>query len=64
MNGARTVTIQLPRMLAKITGGERRYRVGGTTLREALDDLIEQQPKLGYHLFDDAGRMRPNILCF
>ena len=59
-----SVTIQLPRVLAQVTGGARQFRVRGRTLRQALDALIEQQPGLGYHLFDEAGQMRRHILCF
>jgi molybdopterin converting factor small subunit len=61
---AEVVTIQLPRVLAQVTGGARTFRVGVGTLREALEDLVEQRPELAYHLFDEAGRMRRHILCF
>ncbi len=65
MSGAEPgVTIRLQRVLAQITGGERSFEVRAGTLREALEGLIEQQPALGYHLFDEAGRMRRHILCF
>jgi molybdopterin converting factor small subunit len=61
---AEAITIQLPRVLAPITGGERHFQVTGRTLREAFEELIEQQPGLAYHLFDEAGQMRRYILCF
>lgn len=64
MSAAPALTVRLPAVLAQVTGGERRFRVSGATLREALDDLIAQQPGLGYHLFDEAGHMRRHILCF
>jgi molybdopterin converting factor small subunit len=59
-----SVTIRLPRVLAQVTGGERKSEVRARTLGEALSGLIEQQPVLGYHLFDEAGRMRRHIMCF
>jgi molybdopterin converting factor small subunit len=58
------VTIQLPRVLAQVTGGTRSYEVSGQTLQKALEDLVEREPRLGVHLFDEAGRMRRHILCF
>jgi molybdopterin converting factor small subunit len=58
------ITVRLPLVLAQVTGGERQFCVTGGTLREALDDLIEQQPGLGVHLFDEAGVMRRHVLCF
>ena len=64
MSAAVAVTIELPRVLAQITGGTRSYEVSGQTLQQALDDLVEREPKLGIHLFDDAGHMRRHILCF
>jgi molybdopterin synthase sulfur carrier subunit len=57
------VTIELPRVLAELTGGERRYQVTATTLRGALLQLIEQRPGLGDHLFDEAGELRRHVLC-
>ena len=64
LSEAEPIVVRLPRVLAQVTGGLRRFRVSGRTLREALDDLLEQQPGLAYHLFDEAGRMRRHILCF
>ncbi len=61
---APAVTIRLQRVLAQITGGERDFLVQADTLREALEGLIEQHPRLGVHIFDEAGRMRRHILCF
>ena len=64
MSDASRVTVQLPRVLAQVTGGARHFEVPAGTLRQVLDGLIEQQPGLGYHLFDEAGVMRRHILCF
>ena len=58
------VTVRLPRSLADVTGAERETEVDGTTLREAIDDLVRLRPGLGRHLFDESGAMRRHILCF
>jgi molybdopterin synthase sulfur carrier subunit len=58
------VTIKLPSVLAQVVGGERTFGVRGSSLGEALDDLVRQRPTLGVHLFDEAGQMRRHILCF
>ncbi len=64
MSAGGPVTIQLPRVLAQLIGGTRSYEVSGQTLQQALAELVEREPKLGIHLFDDAGQMRRHILCF
>lgn len=57
------VTIILPRVLAQVTGGERGFAAQGATLREALQDLGNNTPGLMVHFFDDANRVRKNIIC-
>lgn len=61
---AAVVTVRLPAVLAEIGGGERQVEVEGSTLREALADLIRLRPGLALHFFDDAGTFRRHILCF
>ena len=58
------VVIRLPQVLADLTGCERRTAVIGSSVAEALDDLIRRCPALGLHLFDDTGALRRHILCF
>jgi len=58
------VTVQLPAVLAPMTGGVRSMEVEGGTVREALDDLLRSQPGLSVHLFDERGGVRPHIACF
>ena len=58
------VTVQLPRVLADLTAGERKISVAGNTVAEALDDLVRRHPALGLHLFDDSGALRRHVLCF
>jgi sulfur-carrier protein len=57
------VTVQLPRLLAELLGGESRIAVEGDSLGSALDDLVRQRPALRLHLFDESGALRRHILC-
>ena len=58
------LVVRLPAVLVQLIGGERTLEVSGTTLQQALDDLVRQRPALGLHLFDESGTMRRHILCF
>ncbi len=58
------VTVALPRVLADLTGCERKIPVTGSSVAEALDDLVRRHPALGLHLFDDTGSLRRHVLCF
>lgn len=63
MTNTLQVTIILPRVLAQLTGGTRRFEARGATLRDVLRDLARRSPGLMVHLFDDAKRVRKNIIC-
>jgi molybdopterin converting factor small subunit len=58
------VTVQLPAMLAQMVEGERVFEVTGTTIGDALADLVTQRPALRVHLFDETEGLRPHVLCF
>ncbi len=58
------IIVRLPRVLADLTACERCIPVHGTTVAEALADLVRRQPALGLHLFDDGGTLRRHVLCF
>jgi molybdopterin converting factor small subunit len=58
------VTVRLPRVLSELTSCERRLEVAGETLGEALGDLVQKEPALAHHLFDDTGALRRHVLCF
>ena len=58
------VTVQLPRVLADLTGCERKIPVSGSTVAEALDHLVRLHPALAFHLFDDTRALRRHVLCF
>ena len=55
-----TVAVQLPRVLAELTGCERVLEVTGGTVAE----LVRRHPALALHLFDDSGTLRRHVLCF
>ncbi len=57
------VTVILPGVLARLTGGQRRFEARGATLRDVLHELGTSTPGLMVHFFDDAGRLRKNIIC-
>ncbi|MYH54006.1 MAG: MoaD/ThiS family protein [Gemmatimonadetes bacterium] len=59
-----SVTVLLPSLLEPVTGGVRELTVWGGSLREVFDDLIEREPRLRRHLFNEAGEFRRHVLCF
>ncbi len=58
------VTVRLPPVLTQILSCDRRIDVCGHTVGDALRDLVNQQPGLALHLFDDTGSLRRLVLCF
>ena len=58
------VTVILPSLLEPMTGGTGQLTAEGTTLAEALGDLIRAEPRLKPHLFDESGALREHVLCF
>ncbi len=58
------VTVDLPSMLSRITGAPAAVSVEASTLRSALDAVVEQHPALASHLFDEQGVFREHVLCF
>ena len=59
-----TVTVTLPSLLDPATGGVRELTASGGSLREVFADLIEREPRLKPHLFNEAGELRRHVLCF
>lgn len=57
------VIVILPRVLGQLVGGERHFEAQGTTLHDVLHNLGTRVPGLMVHFFDDAGRVRKNIIC-
>lgn len=58
------VTVRLPPALRELVACERSVEVSGHTVGDALRDLVEQQPALALHLFDETGALRRLVLCF
>ncbi len=59
-----TVTVSLPSLLDPVTGGVRELTASGESLREVFADLLEREPRLKPHLFNEAGALRRHVLCF
>jgi len=58
------VVVELPTMLAQVTGGRRRVDVEASTVRGALEAAFRAHPELRVHVLDESGRLRPHVLCF
>jgi sulfur-carrier protein len=56
--------VLLPRLLAPVVGDRLAFDVEGATVGEMLDAMFELEPGLRVHLLDDAGALRPHVLCF
>jgi sulfur-carrier protein len=63
MTGPASLSVELPSLLVPIAGGKR-LTVQGTTLAEALEDLVRAHPQLRVHLFDESGSFREHVNCF
>ncbi len=59
-----TVTVTLPSLLDVATGGVRELTARGTTLADVFADLLQREPRLRPHLFNEAGELRRHVLCF
>ncbi|MCS7021215.1 MAG: MoaD/ThiS family protein [Gemmataceae bacterium] len=57
------ILVEIPPPLREAAGGNVHIQVTGTTVGEALTDLIRQHPALGTKLFDN-GQLRPYINVF
>ena len=50
--------IHLPTPLRPFADGAASIDVAGSTVADALTELVERFPQLRRHLYDDAGRVR------
>ena len=57
------VKIDIPTPLREHTAGKTEVEVSGSTVQEALADLVKQYPNIGPKLFND-GKLRPYINIF
>lgn len=59
-----TVRVVLPRLLAPVVGDRLAFAVEAATSGEMLEAILEDEPGLRVHLLDEAGELRPHVLCF
>ena len=50
--------ILLPTPLRPFADGAATIDVGGSTVGDALSELVDRHPQLRKHLYDDAGKLR------
>lgn len=58
------VAVTIPRMLADLVGGDRRFEIEGETVQDILDALTARHPELAVHVFDEAGAIRQHVSVF
>jgi molybdopterin converting factor small subunit len=56
--------IIIPTPLRKFTGNQSVFETTGSTVREAIDELISQHQELGRHLLDDNNNLRSFIRIY
>jgi molybdopterin converting factor small subunit len=59
-----SITIQLPTMLAKLAADQRTVEAAGTTVGDALGDIINRYPALGSRLRDEQGNPYPFVTFY
>jgi molybdopterin converting factor small subunit len=57
------IKVQVPTPMREAAGGNAEVAVTGTTVKDALADLVRQYPALGSKLFD-GGKVRPYVNIF
>ncbi len=56
--------LRIPTPLRNYTAGQSEITLCGSTVSEAMDDLVEQYPEMKQHIFNDEGALRPFINLF
>ena len=59
-----SIRIEIPPPMRDLTDGKIEIPVRGTTVKEAIADLVNQYPALKSKLFDDKGNIRQYINVF
>jgi adenylyltransferase/sulfurtransferase len=54
-------TLKVPSALRNYTGGEKFVQVSGSTVRGALQDLVDRYPDLREHIYTPEGELRPYV---
>lgn len=62
--GERVPQVILTRALARQTGGDLRYSVEAATVREAIDAVVREHPRLRRYLLNDNGTLRQHVNVF
>jgi molybdopterin converting factor small subunit len=57
-------TLRIPTPLRAYTGGNNEIAVQGSTVGEALEDLVTLYPALRPHLYNGEGKLRPFVNLF
>lgn len=57
-------SIKIPTPLRPYTKGNRVVEVSGSTVAEALSDLVQQYPELRQHIYNGDGALRPFVNIF
>ena len=57
-------TLRIPTPLRPYAEGQTEVNVQGSTVGEALNDLVLQFPALKKHLFNDVDELRPFVNLF
>lgn len=57
-------TLKIPTPLRSYTGGQVEVRVGGSSVGEVMQRLVEDYPPLKPHLYNGDGKLRPFVNLF
>lgn len=58
------IILKIPTPLRAYTQGQNEIPVQGSTVADAVEDLIEQHPSLRPHLLNGKGELRPFVNLF
>jgi molybdopterin converting factor small subunit len=58
------VTVRLPEFLRRYAGGGREVPAAGSTVGDALGDLVRLHPDLGVRLLDRGGALASHLVAF
>lgn len=56
--------LKIPTPLRSYTNGQVEVKVGGESVAEAMDQLVDRFPVLRPHLYNGDGRLRPFVNLF
>lgn len=58
------VTVTVPGLLTRFTGGRRTVSLTADTIGDCLDTLVEAHPAIEPHVFDGAGGLRTHVRLY